>query len=210
MDLTEPRRLAAEMAALIRRSPGVREACVLTRPIVLLLARGKPVAIDELAAATGVPAGRLKTVLQRSPYAEWSGDGRLEGFGLTLRPTPHSVRTDGVELYVWTAADAFISAVLLERRVRISTSCHVTGVPIRVEVSPSGVLEVEPPTAVVTALASPATHDRLRWLDASRQVFFRSPQAAWTWIEEKPGYVVLDMHQALEYATQLMAAMWRP
>lgn len=207
MDSTDPSRLAAEMVKLIQRSPGVKEACALTRPIVLRLAQGEPVSVDELAASVGVPAGRLNNMLRRSPYAEWSDDGRLEGFGLTLRPTPHCVRVDEVDLYVWTAADAFISAVLLDRPVRITSSCHVTGVPIAVDVTPARVVEVEPPTAVVTALAFPDNHERLRWLDSSRQVFFRSPQAAWTWIEKKPDYTVLDMHQAYAYARHLAAAL---
>lgn len=210
MDSTDPSRLAAEMVKLIRRSPGVREACLLTRPIVVLLARGEPITVAELAASIGVPAGRLKNVLQRSPYAEWSDDGRLEGFGLTLRPTPHCVRVDEVDLYVWTAADAFVSAILLDRPVRITSSCHVTGVPISVDVAPAGVVEVEPPTAVVTALAFPDAHERLGWLDSSRQLFFRSPQAAWTWIEKKPDYTVLDMRQAFEYASHLVTVLWRP
>jgi alkylmercury lyase len=207
MEPYEPSRLAAEMSNLVRRTPDVKEACALTRPIVSLLAKGKPVLMDELSASTGVPADRLRAVLQRSPYAEWAEDGRLEGFGLTLRPTPHSLRIGEAVLYVWTAADAFISAAMLARPIRISSSCHVTGVPIWVDVSSSGVGEVEPPTAVVTALARPEAHRTLRWVDASRQVFFRSPQAASTWIEKRPQYVVLDMREAFDYAKHLAAAL---
>jgi alkylmercury lyase len=207
MEPYDPSRMAQEMSALIRRTSGVKEACVLTREIVMLLAKGQPVGMDELSASTGVPPGRLRNVLQRSPHAEWTADGRLEGFGLTLRPTPHSLLIDDVVLYVWTAADAFVSAVMLARPFRIASSCHVTGVPIRVDVTSSGVSQIEPSTAVVTVLACPAAHQQLRWLDASRQLFFRSPQAASTWTGKRPDYTVLDIRQAFDYATHLVAAL---
>jgi alkylmercury lyase len=207
MEPSDPSRLAADMSDLVRRTPGVKEACALTRPIIGLLARGEPVTMDALSMSTGVPAGRLRTVLQQSPYAEWTADGRLEGFGLTLRPTPHSLRIGEAVLYVWTAADAFVSAVMLARPIRISSSCHVTGVPIWVDVSSEGVGEVEPPTAVVTALARPQAHRTLSWLAASRQLFFRSPQAASTWTEKRPDYMVLGMREAFEYAKHLAAAL---
>lgn len=207
MDPVDPAALAAEMSQLIQRTPGVLAAYALTRPIVLLLARGEPVGIDELATTAGVPAERLADFLHSSPFAEWTDDGRLQGFGLTLRPTPHSLRAGDRTLYVWTAADAFVSAVLLRQPVRISSSCRVTGVPIHVEVASSRVTRTEPATAVVTTLARPGTRQRLRWLDVSRQLFFRSPPVAAAWLEQTPGYVVLDMHQALDYARHLVAAL---
>ena len=75
-------------------------------PVVLSeLARGEPVDAVRIAARAGMPAPDVLGLLRASP-AEWDADGRLVGFGLTLRATRHRFQIDGRLLYTWCAPDA--------------------------------------------------------------------------------------------------------
>jgi alkylmercury lyase len=206
-DLSEPSRLAAEMVSLMMRTPGVMEASGLTRPIVELLSEGRPVSVEAIAARSGLVPARVRYALERSRHAEWTEDGRLEGFGLTLRPTPHSLQIENRVWYVWNGAEALLFAALLDRPALIRTSCHVTGVPIRIDVAPNGVLRAAPAASVMSVLAHPGRHAQLSRLDSTRQVFFRSLDAASPWTVENPGYALLDSREAFAYCRQLASLL---
>jgi alkylmercury lyase len=78
----------------------------------------------------------VRDFLHGSP-ADFDRDGRLVGFGLTLRPTPHRVELDGRTLYTWCVPDTLLLPVLLGRPVRVEARCFATGDPVRVEVEPA-------------------------------------------------------------------------
>lgn len=63
--------------------------------LVNLLAEGQPVAIDRLAAAASWSVQDVEAGLHQHPSVEWDEEGRLVGFGMTLRPTPHRFTFDG-------------------------------------------------------------------------------------------------------------------
>jgi alkylmercury lyase len=82
-------------------------------PVVLAeLARGEPVEAARIAARAGTPAPAVLDLLRGSP-AEWDDDGRLVGFGLTLRATRHRFEVDGRVLYTWCAPDALAFPAVL-------------------------------------------------------------------------------------------------
>lgn len=203
----DPGLLAAEMVSLMTRTPGVIEACRLTRPIVELLSAGEPITVEEIAARTGLAPARVRHALESSWQAEWTDDGRLEGFGLTLSPTPHSIQVGDQVLYVWNGAATLLYAVLLDRPALIRTSCHVTGVPIDIDTAPARLLRAAPATAVMSVPAHPERQVRLSRLSFSRQVFFRSSDAASPWTVDNPGYVLLDVGQAFAYCRRLAALL---
>lgn len=55
-----------------------------------LLAAGEPVTLEQTAEAGGWPADQVRQALERHPGVDWHQDGRILGFGLTLRPTAHA------------------------------------------------------------------------------------------------------------------------
>jgi alkylmercury lyase len=85
--------------------------------------------------------------------AERDDQGRLVGFALTLRATPHRYTTAGGRtFYAWCATDALMLPVILGEPAVVESTCAQTGEPIRIEVTPEGVERVDPPEAVMSAV----------------------------------------------------------
>jgi alkylmercury lyase len=95
--------------------------------IYRLVARGRPVELEELAAAASTPVSEVEAALRHQPGTDWDERGRLVGFGLTLRPTPHHVTVDGRTLYTFCASDALTVPVILGRPVTIESPSPITG-----------------------------------------------------------------------------------
>src|SRR5579875_1795138 len=125
----------------------------LYRPLLRLLADGQPVRIEDLAATAGRPVDDIRQTVASLPDIELDGHGRIVGYGLTLRETPHHFEVDGKRLYTWCALDTLVFPALLGRSARIDSPCHGTGTPIRITVEPTGVTSVDPETAVVSIVA---------------------------------------------------------
>ncbi|MFN2503455.1 MAG: MerR family transcriptional regulator [Acidimicrobiales bacterium] len=81
-------------------SGGEREARFISRfegfellpHLVRLLADGRPVEPRQVAEAAGLPVREVEGFLRVQPGTDWDDDGRIAGFGLTLRPTALSRR----------------------------------------------------------------------------------------------------------------------
>jgi len=151
----------------------------------LLVAVGEPVTVHQVATAGGWTQEQVQAALARHPRVDFDEDGRIAGFGLTLHPTPHSFSFDGHTVYGFCASDALEFAVILDRPGRIESTCPATGQPIRVEVTPSEVLTVDPPDAVVsTVRPTQAVTDIRAYCDLCN--FFSSPDAATDWLAQNP------------------------
>lgn len=99
------------------------------------LAAGQPVTPDGLAAATGRDVADVHAGLATLADTEYDGQGRVVGHGITLNPTPHRFEVDGRQLYTWCALDTLIFPAVIDRPAHISSPCHTTGIPVRVEVT---------------------------------------------------------------------------
>lgn len=166
-------------------------------PLLKLLATGEPVAIDELAAATGRTAEAVRGGLAAVPDTEYDADGRIVGQGLTLRPTTHRFTVEDRELYTWCALDTLMFPALLERAASIESTSPASGEPIRVSVDPSRVISVEPATAVVS-LVNPEDMTSIRSSFCNQVHYFTSADDAQTWLKDHPGAELLpvaDAHQ---------------
>lgn len=150
-----------------------------------LLAGGDPVTVQQVANAGGWTQEQVQAALARHPRVDFDEHGRIAGFGLTLHPTPHSFTFDGQTVYGFCASDALGFPVILDRHGRIESTCPATGRPIRVEVTPSEVLNVHPPEAVVsTVRPTQAVTDIRAYCDLGN--FFSSPDAATDWLAHNP------------------------
>jgi alkylmercury lyase len=64
-----------------------------------LLARGAPVSVDDLVAATGRSLAEVQGVLGDLADLETDDQGTIVGYGLTLVPTAHRFEVAGRLLY---------------------------------------------------------------------------------------------------------------
>ena len=145
-----------------------------------LLVEGEPVALEQLAEAASWQVKDVEAALLQHPGVDWDGQGRLVGFGLTLRPTPHRFTFDGRTVYGFCASDALQFPVVLGRPGVVESTCPATGRSIRVEVTPERVERVDPPSAMVS-LVRPATFDDIRSAGCDLGHFYASPEAAAAW-----------------------------
>lgn len=178
-----------------------------------LLAEGEPVEIRRLAEATERQESEVASVLARPPFeplAYRDGDGRVVGFGglgvAALGESRHRLRLDGRELYAWCAQDALFLPVVLNREVRVESSCPTTGERISLTVSPEGFTDLEP-SEVVMSFLDPAAWKaggEAGWGgDVIRNGchfihFFASEEAAQAWISEHPGTLQLAIEDGFE------------
>ncbi|MGH2544359.1 MAG: organomercurial lyase MerB [Ardenticatenaceae bacterium] len=174
----------------------------LCRVLIRLLAEGQPVPLDTLAQVIGRPRAEVATAIHRSMNIEWDEAGNLVGAGLTLRPTPHRVLFDGRTLYTWCALDALIYPPFLGRTAQVESPCAATGTPIRLTVSPQAVESVVPGEAVVSIVAPPASPD-VRASFCNHVHFFRSAQAADSWLAQHSGAVLLSVADAYALGQRL-------
>jgi alkylmercury lyase len=202
MKTKELQELAARITAPMRITAG-RAFLEIIPPTVDLLARGKPVSPEESAAATGKSPEEVQTALDRFPSTEWDEQGRVVGLGLTLRVTPHRLELEGRTLFAWCALDTLLFPIVLGRPASIESPCRGTGEPVHIEVTPSGIEAVEPPSAVVSIVAARDLAN-FRSVGCHNAHFFSSTEAASCWLERHPEATILHVEDAFRLG-QLIA-----
>jgi len=81
--------------------------------VVHLLAEGKPLSLERLAAESSWTLQDVEAAVRRHPGVDWDDRGRLLGIGLTLCQTPHRFTFDGRTVFGWCASDVLIFPVML-------------------------------------------------------------------------------------------------
>jgi alkylmercury lyase len=169
---------------------------------VRLLARGTPVQVDELSALAGRPEEEVDRLLRSQHGTEWDEEGRLVGFGLTLRPTRHRYTVAGRSLYTWCATDTLLFTVIIGEPAEAESTCPATGQAIRLELRPDAVVSVEPADTVVTQRHRGELVDNLRAEVCDHGHFFASPAAASDWAAEHTDGEVLALAEVFERCRQ--------
>lgn len=175
--------------------------------LVRLIAHGEPLEIADLAAAVGLPAHDVEAILRVQPGTDWDEEGRLVGFGLTLRPTPHRFNVSGRTLYTWCAADAFLFTFILGEPAVAESTCPVTGEEIQVALSPEEVTAVSPPGAVISERLGPGLGADLRAEVCDHGHFFSSEDAAASWAAGHHDGEVRGVTEAFERARATCQAL---
>jgi alkylmercury lyase len=164
--------------------------------LLRLLARAEPVDLDELASLAGPAGAELARVVRAQPGSEWDDDWRLVGFGLTPRPTGYRFLVGGKTLYTWCASDTLFFTVILGVHTVAESTCPVTGVPIRLEITPDAIMSVTPADAVVSQRHRQDLVANLRSDVCDHGRFFASRSAAADWIGAHPDGQVLSIADA--------------
>lgn len=197
MPRTDPELVAQRLATYFDETTGSGAQRHLLRPLLRLLARGRPVGLDEVAEATGLPLEEVEALLKEMPDVETEA-GRITGLGLTLHPTPHRVTVDGKALYAWCALDTLMFPALLGSDVRVESPCHATGGPVRLLVSAAKVRSVNPAGAVVSMVVPEPGDATVREAFCCNVHFFRSARAASDWLATRPDALLLPVRDAYD------------
>jgi alkylmercury lyase len=169
---------------------------------------GKPVTVEHAAETGGWTVEQVRTELARHPGVDWTDDGRIVGFGATLRPTPHRFTTsDGRTLYGFCASDALTYPVILARPGRIESTCPSSGQPIRVEITPDQVTLVDPATAVVSRIRPDAAVADVRAEICALGNFFTSARAAADWQARHPQGELVPIAEDFQVNREAMAEL---
>lgn len=189
------------LVSLIRAQFGLPD---LVLHLSRLLAAGESVTVERVAAAGGWRVEELRAELARHPGVDWDDDGRIVGFGLTLRPTPHSFTFDGRTVYGFCASDVLAFPVILGRSGVAESTCPVSDRQICVELMPARVIRVEPPEAVVSKVRPDHAVADVRAEVCALGSFFSSPEAAADWLAHYPQGQVVPIAEDFEVTRQAM------
>lgn len=202
MKTDELEKVARALSAWLRQTPAGEPLGPMLPALLRLLARGRPVSPDEIAAATGKRPEDVRNTLASMPDAETDDQGNLVGMGLTLRPTPHRFGLGERQLYAWCALDTLMYPLLLREPAIVESPCRATGQTIRIELDLEGVRAIEPAGAVVSIVV-PEDCLSIRASFCNEVHFFRSRKAATGWLSHHPGAFVLTVSEAFDVGKTL-------
>lgn len=178
------------------------------------LAEGAPVSIVTLAERSGLSEQEVAAALRSSAVVYYDGAGQVVGFlGLDLREMAHGLRVDGRQLYTWCAWDPLFITPVLGREAEVTSTCPVTGQPVRLEVGPEAVRSVSPEETVVSfrvpeACAGEACPGQdLISSFCHFVLFFASEDAGERWVSEHPGTFLLSVEEAFEVGRRHVRAL---
>lgn len=203
-ELTNTEARVQQLIAVIRSNVQHLDAI---RQLYRLLSAGEPVAVERLAAEGDWSIDDLRAELARHPGTDWDEHGRVVGFGLTLRPTPHAFTFDAHTVYAFCADDALQFPIVLGRSGVIESPCPATGRRVRVEVTPRDVIGVDPPEAVVSKVSPTEAVADVRAEICGLGHFFSSREAAADWLAHYPQGQVIPVTGDFEIVRQAMTEL---
>ncbi len=175
--------------------------------VVRMLAKGKPVAIKDLASKAGWAEGKISESLSRHPRVEYDDQGRIVGFGMTFRPTPHRFDFKGKTVYGWCASDALMFPILIREPGVVSSTCFVTGKKIRIKLEPDTVVDVDPPETVVSLVRPEGKVHDVRSECCDIGLFFSSHDAAKDWLAKYPEGFLHSVREDFEVNRQVLGEL---
>src|SRR5258708_4371574 len=179
----------------------------LSVPLWRLLAKGKPVAPEELASTSHRPLPEIQAFLHASDV-RIDQAGHIIGQGLAFQPTRHQFHLGEKTLYTWCALDTLAFPPLLGRTARVISSCPVTGKEIRLTVTPESFLDLEPASAVVS-VHLPGEDTDVCHIQAdicNDGLFFASREVASTWPSLHQSAILLSTEEAAQLGRALASA----
>ncbi|HWL86860.1 MAG TPA: organomercurial lyase [Polyangiaceae bacterium] len=192
--------IGTEVANKFKENPAIAAMAMVQTSVLRILVDGRPARVEEIAGAMGRSVDEVQGLVSMLlPMIELDSHGSVIGLGLSFIPTPHRIYFEGRDhvLYTWCVPDALIFPKMLGLSARVVSSCHATKQPIRFNVGPNGVEDVQPLRAVVSWWPGGISQD-IRGTVCRNQVLFASPEIAAPWVEEHPSSVVLPVTEAFD------------
>jgi len=175
-----------------------------------ILARGYPVRVEQLATETQKPSREIAEMLSGGALRGlvlMEQEKVITGFGgLSVTPTPHAFRLDGVTLHTWCALDAFFIPGILGDTAAIESTCPQSGRTLRVTVSPNGIEDSDPEGQVMSLVdpikpfgSQSASESICCFCDHVRLIASRAEGNRWC--RERKDAFLLTLQQAFELGT---------
>jgi alkylmercury lyase len=178
-----------------------------------LLTDGSAVTAAAAAARAGVDQRAVDERLDAWPGVFRDEQGRMTGFwGLALAEMDHRFRAEGGKpIYAWCALDPFLVVPVISRPARTVSQDPVTGETITMTVTPDGIRDLSPATAVTTLLQpdGPFGHDVVESF-CHYVLNFASRQSAERWAAGRQDIVVLPVADAFEVGLRAWARLRIP
>ena len=197
--------------ALISEMGSYCDMTGICRQVLLLLAKGQPVTVEEIATALRISRDDVINVLRQYPDVQYDNEGRITGKGLTLTSTPHRFLVNGHTLFTWCALDALMYPAILQQSVRVESPCVVTNRPVNLTVTPSEVKNVAPVDTVVSIVIPEHSEVCCNVRDAfcNHVNFFSSREAASIWLMERPSAFILSVNEAYQIGRTVAAYIYQ-
>ena len=125
-------------------------------PAFSLLAKGRPVAVDEIARASGVEVDRVETALEAARCGRDAAGRVLDLYGLTLTPTSQRLEIAGRTLFACCALWAHVIPRLVGATVRVEAAGPTGEGVVRLRLIPGGVESADPPGSCATLAVATA------------------------------------------------------
>lgn len=180
----------------------------LTTNLLQLLAQGQPVSAAQVADRVDMPVEQIQAIFDRfaARGGEFDAEGNLVGAALTLNPTPHYFHVSGNTLYAWCAMDTIFLPGLLDETAEVESIDPVSGEAIRLTITPNGVRDYSPTSAVLSIAVPGISCSREQTgpcSDACSQMhFFRSRETAEIWLKDRPGIAIFTVEEAWQLANE--------
>jgi alkylmercury lyase len=149
--------------------------------------------------------------MQQLPNVECDGQGRIVAAGLSLVPTPHQFRVNGHTLYTWCAIDTLMYPLVLQQTAQVVSRCPVTGLMVRLSVTPEHVKDLDPADTLVSLVVPEASAARcdVRGVFCQHVHYLYGLAAGATWRAAHPGTTLLSVEESLGLVRRLAACRYR-
>ncbi len=174
-----------------------------------LLAKGDPVATEQICLRLGLLADQVNDTLRIWPGVFFDENRRVIGFwGLSLQETPHRLEVNGKTIYGWCAWDTLFIPELLGTSAQVVSTCPVSGIKIKLVVSPGGIEAVDPGGVTVSFLVpgKGVFQEDIVTSFCHFVHFFADPVAAQRWTAARPGTFLLSLEDAFRVGQLTNAA----
>lgn len=164
------------------------------------LAEGRPVTAARLAEMAGVPVWLVEAVFQqgRALGGEWDEEGRLLGNVLTIVPTAHRFRVNGIDLYTWCSMDAIHLPTLLGRAAEVESVDPITGQKIFLNIPPDGPPTYRPAETVLSIVLAGGDRSGPQSPLCQQMHFFASRESAATWVRDHPNATIMSVEEVYQ------------
>lgn len=172
-----------------------------------ILLTGKAAQASEVSELSGVAVEKVRGWTSAWPAVFLDEDGAVTGFfGLTCDDGfSHRFDVAGVgTAWTWCTYDPLFIARVLNVTALVTSHCPVTGVEVRLTVTPEGVADVQPSTAVMSMMPPDlASFDDIIKTLCHFIWLFASPEAADEWTSGNPHTFVVPIEQGFEIGRRM-------
>lgn len=165
-----------------------------------------PVSVDRLAATVCLSSAETRRLVELIGFTLHRD---LVSTGPAPRGAHHRVEPAEGTLGAGPdgSVDMFLLAIATGERVHAAATCPVTGTRIRIDLTAHGIIQADPPSAVVAAVDLGFGLENVDAVACAGQPFFASASAAANWLVAHPGGRIYQVGAYLAQAHRLVAAL---